>query len=57
MPWVLISSAGLKLAADMRNQTGITLFSTMALMAQKTLMGSIVERELAGRPLRMGGKL
>lgn len=56
-PWVLVSDAGLKLAADIQNQAAMTKFATMALMASQTLMGSIVERELAGRPLRMGGKL
>lgn len=56
-PWVLIGDAGMKLAADLRDQTALGIFSTIRTQFQSELMNSIIEREEAGRSRSMGSRL
>lgn len=56
-PWVIIGDAGWKMAADLQNQAAMQKFATIGASASKTLIDSIVERELAGRRISMGSKL
>lgn len=56
-PWVIVGAAGWKLAADIQNQAAMMTFGTILQRAEQTLMSGIVEQELAGRRLSMGGRL
>jgi len=55
--WWLIGEAGMKIAADLRDQNAATIFSAMASKARTSLFSKIVDDELAGGPLMMGANL
>lgn len=55
-PDYLIGDAGVRLAGDIRNQNAISLFTAMFNEGQKQIIAGNVEREWAGRELRMGSK-
>lgn len=56
-PEALIGRAGMILAEDLENATAYTKFSKMYAEAWQGLLGATVERQLANKPLHMGGKL
>jgi hypothetical protein len=53
-PDVLIGMAGMTVAGNVRDKDALAEFTRRANMGGKSLMGDIVEDELAGRPLVMG---
>lgn len=53
-PDVLIGMAGMTVAGDVRDKDALANFSRRANLGGKSLMGDIIEDELAGRPLVMG---
>lgn len=55
--WWLIGEAGMKMAADIRDQNAAAIFSAMASKARSTLFSKIVDDELASGPLQMGANL
>jgi|SRR5882757_7111071 len=53
-PNVLVGMAGMIVAGNVRDKDALSEFTRRASMGQKSLMGDIVEDELAGRGLIMG---
>ena len=53
-PDVLIGMAGMRVAAILRDKGAYDQFAQRANLAGKSLMGDIIEDELAGRGLVMG---
>ena len=56
-PWVLISEAGWKIAADLQNNAAMQKFSQIGSAANRNLLSSVIEREIAGRRFYLGGRL
>lgn len=56
LPDYVIGEAGVRLARDIRNAEAVSAFTSMFNDGQRALIAGNVERELAGRELRMGSK-
>lgn len=56
-PWVIVSEAGWKIAADIQNAAAMQKFVQIGTAANRNLFNSIIEREIAGRRFYLGGRL
>jgi len=54
-PDIIIADAGLLMAADLHDNEAVQKFTATLIRAEQALMGEIVEREIGGRTLLMGG--